>query len=169
MDRFEDKIQSAFFRNIYIYIPVWIDLKLGRRKGISVRWVIYIPVWIDLKEYLRYYFDFNAYIYIPVWIDLKNCVISAHSGYIGIYIPVWIDLKKYFWWYRLMMKKYLHSSMDRFEDYRVFLYQCLMCYLHSSMDRFEALFWRRFAILFKIYIPVWIDLKTYLCRLLRTQ
>ena len=53
-----------------------------------------------------------------------------------IYIPVWIDLKPF----NLsipVLKPHLHSSMDRFEDWR------------SETAPWEI----------RIYIPVWIDLK----------
>ena len=56
---------------------------------------------------------------------------------------------------------HLHSSMDRFEEHAVNAACQRKINLHSSMDRFEE---ETCPTNYKyqfIYIPVWIDLKTY--------
>ena len=50
MDRFESQhIYLNVFKIFYIYIPIWIDLKVLFRFGGDNLSNIYIPIWIDLK------------------------------------------------------------------------------------------------------------------------
>ena len=57
----------------------------------------------------------------------------------------------------------LHSSMDRFEVHMHIKYHCRDRHLHSSMDRFEVAKYICICSFYRIYIPVWIDLKFSLC------
>ena len=53
--------------------------------------------------------------------------------------------------------------MDRFEECLKSVFDYLLLNLHSSMDRFEAVEKLQKLLKRKIYIPVWIDLKTDIC------
>ena len=56
----------------------------------------------------------------------------------------------------------LHSSMDRFEVTMPSFRAASHFDLHSSMDRFEVITISQKRCKNAIYIPVWIDLKSYI-------
>ena len=56
---------------------------------------------------------------------------------------------------------HLHSSMDRFEVLPAIVVPSRNSNLHSSMDRFEDVTNSIKNIFKNIYIPVWIDLKSF--------
>ena len=72
MDRFKGFINVVVIQHIAIYIPVWIDLKIGSVKSNLGHTSLYIPVWIDLKKVSAAQTERYNSLYIPVWIDLKT-------------------------------------------------------------------------------------------------
>ena len=76
---------------------------------------IYIPIWIDLKVCKRKCRSRNDKIYIPIWIDLKGLDCPHFLPDYTIYIPIWIDLKESLYGANLRDYRNLHSNMDRFE------------------------------------------------------
>ena len=93
MDRFEIFRFRLLLRFSYIYIPIWIDLKVTEDCGDGCVYVIYIPIWIDLKAGHTATVDALKEIYIPIWIDLKGAADRRCRAPEAIYIPIWIDLK----------------------------------------------------------------------------
>ena len=99
---------------------------------------IYIPIWIDLKVFANYLNVKASAIYIPIWIDLKvfSDILGAFSTI--IYIPIWIDLKVQFSAAVAVKVSDLHSNMDRFERCCRMFSTLQQVDLHSNMDRFES-------------------------------
>ena len=116
MDRFEIFRFRLLLRFSYIYIPIWIDLKVTEDCGDGCVYVIYIPIWIDLKAGHTATVDALKEIYIPIWIDLKQKNPPSEP----------------------QKTPNLHSNMDRFE--RTYYHDTYKHRqnLHSNMDRFES-------------------------------
>ena len=94
MDRFEDILASYVGYIIVIYIPVWIDLKVGAFISPPFARCIYIPVWIDLKFHTSKG-DKVIYLNLHSSMDRFEVLLLLYRLYcLHIYIPVWIDLKK---------------------------------------------------------------------------
>ena len=93
MDRFEDFISVPGWTSSFIYIPVWIDLKVFSLAYPDKVLRIYIPVWIDLKVFIAA-LPLTLFAYLHSSMDRFE---ASKAGYIknvvDIYIPVWIDLK----------------------------------------------------------------------------
>ena len=78
---------------MFIYIPVWIDLKRDKWEMVLGAQFIYIPVWIDLKHLLIALMAM-VYLYLHSSMDrFEEPELRVFYQTFLIYIPVWIDLK----------------------------------------------------------------------------
>ena len=128
-------------RLVFIYIPIWIDLKGLCRCSAESAVPIYIPIWIDLKVFSSRTRCYATLTHLHSNMDRFESVKSVERkrGQIRIYIPIWIDLKALNKRKKTLKNLYLHSNMDRFERMKASFHNHIgIFYLHSNMDRFES-------------------------------